>query len=61
MRVHKDERKLYQKNAYRVLLTRARRGMIIVVPEGDASDPIRDKSYYNSTFDYLKNIGLNVI
>lgn len=33
--IHKTERKSYQKNAYRVLLTRARQGMVIVVPSGD--------------------------
>ena len=36
------ERQKYQKNAYRVLLTRARQGMVIVVPAGDREDPTRD-------------------
>src|SRR5690606_9988251 len=40
-RINQDERRLYLKNAYRVILTRARQGMIIFVPKGDASDPTR--------------------
>lgn len=56
--INKDERKQYLINAYRVLLTRARQGMVIVVPEGDIEDPTRDPSYYDPTFEYLKSIGL---
>jgi len=41
--INKAERKLYLKNAYRVLLTRARQGMVIVVPEGDDEDGTRKK------------------
>jgi len=59
--IHKPERKLYLKNAYRVLLTRARQGMVIVVPSGDIEDPTRNPDYYNSTFDYLKEIGFNIL
>lgn len=59
--INKEERKLYLKNAYRVLLTRARQGMIIVVPEGDSEDPTRAPSYYNDTYDYLSKIGLKKI
>lgn len=56
-RIRKNERKIYLKNAYRVLLTRARQGMVIFVPEGDAMDPTRKPEYYDSTFEYLKQIG----
>ncbi|MDD2306209.1 MAG: DUF2075 domain-containing protein [Prolixibacteraceae bacterium] len=59
--IHKSERKLYLKNAYRVLLTRARQGMVIVVPSGDIEDPTRNPYYYNSTFDYLKEIGFDIL
>lgn len=59
--IRKEERKLYLKNAYRVLLTRARQGMIIVVPNGDIIDATRDPSYYNNTFEYLERIGFEVI
>ncbi|OFY84438.1 MAG: hypothetical protein A3F72_13595 [Bacteroidetes bacterium RIFCSPLOWO2_12_FULL_35_15] len=59
--IKKEERKIYLKNAYRVLLTRARQGMIIVVPSGDIEDHTRNPNYYNSTFDYLKEIGFEII
>ena len=60
-RVRKEERKTYLKNAYRVLLTRARQGMVIVVPEGDAEDHTRPATFYDPTFEYLKSIGFPVI
>jgi hypothetical protein len=56
--IKKEERKQYLKNAYRVLLTRARQGMVIVVPEGDDEDHTRKKEYYEGTYSYLKNIGI---
>ena len=59
--IKKDERQLFLKNAYRVLLTRARQGMVVVVPSGDIDDPTRNPNYYNDTFDYLKEIGFKVI
>ena len=55
--INKAERKLYLKNAYRVLLTRARQGMVIVVPEGNSDDLTRLPEYYDETFQYLKSIG----
>ena len=60
-RIHKDTRQMYLKNAYRVLLTRARQGMAIVVPNGDDSDPTRDRSFYDPTFDYLKRLGVPIL
>jgi hypothetical protein len=59
--INKQERKLYQKNAYRVLLTRARQGMVIVVPSGDSDDPTRKPEFYDPTFDYLRAIGFRII
>lgn len=59
--INTSERQLYLKNAYRVLLTRARQGMVIVVPEGDKEDPTRNPEFYDSTFEYLKNIGFIVL
>ena len=56
--IHKDENRKYLINAYRVLLTRARQGIIIVVPEGDKDDKTRNPSFYTPTYDYLKNIGI---
>lgn len=59
--IRKEVRKSYQKNAYRVLLTRARQGMVIVVPEGDENDPTRKPEYYNPTYNYLKSIGFKIL
>jgi hypothetical protein len=56
-RMRKLERQMYLKNAYRVLLTRARQGMVIVVPPGDPIDPTRNRKFYDSTFNYLKDVG----
>jgi hypothetical protein len=60
-KIKKDERKTYQKNAYRVLLTRARQGMVIVVPTGDSNDHTRKPEFYDSSFEYLKDTGFKVI
>jgi hypothetical protein len=57
-RIRGADRKLYLKNAYRVLLTRARQGMVIVVPQGDDLDPTRDKAFYDATYEYLREIGV---
>ena len=59
--VHKSETRQYLLNAYRVLLTRARQGMAIFVPPGDEADHTRKPAYYDHTFDYLKEIGIEVI
>jgi len=59
--IHKEERKKYLINAYRVLLTRSRQGMVIVVPEGDIEDHTRKSEYYDSTFEYLKSIGIEIL
>ena len=60
-RINKPERQMYQKNAYRVLLTRARQGMVIFVPEGDDGDLTRPREYYDATYRYLKGLGINNI
>jgi hypothetical protein len=57
LRINLAHRQLYLKNAYRVLLTRARQGIVIVVPQGDAHDPTRNPDFYDRTFDYLQRIG----
>ena len=51
----------YLTNAYRVLLTRARQGMVIFVPEGDVTDKTRLPDFYDGTYDYLRNIGIEEI
>jgi hypothetical protein len=60
-RIKKEERQVYLKNAYRVLLTRARQGMVVVVPESDSSDPTRAPAMYDSTFSYLQEVGVPVL
>ncbi|MCK4951832.1 MAG: DUF2075 domain-containing protein [Gammaproteobacteria bacterium] len=57
-RINKPERQMYQKNAYRVLLTRARQGMVMCVPEGDDSDLTRPREYYDATYNYLRRLGI---
>lgn len=59
--INKEERKNYLKNAYRVLLTRARQGMVIVVPLGDNEDKTRDPAFYDPTYNYLREIGFTVL
>lgn len=51
----------YLGNAYRVILTRARQGMILFVPNGAAEDHTRDPDFYDGTFEYLKSIGITII
>ncbi len=63
------ETQKYMLNAYRVLLTRARQGMVIRVPEGNGKktpegfpeDPTRLTTHYNSTYEYFKSLGINEI
>lgn len=56
--VNAPERKLYLVNAYRVLLTRARQGMVIFVPRGDAEDPTRPPAFYDGTYAFLRECGV---
>ena len=65
----KQELMKYMLNAYRVLLTRARSGMVICVPEGNPNknasgfweDSTRLPEYYDGTYQYLKSLGLSEI
>ena len=50
--VKKPERRQYLKNAYRVLLTRARQGMVIFVPPGAKRDRARRPGFYDGVYDY---------
>ena len=61
LHINAEDDKKYQLNAYRVLLTRARQGMIIVVPEGNNKDKTRKLEYYDPTYEYLRQIGLEII
>ena len=57
-RIKSVERQAYLRNAYRVLLTRARQGMVIFIPSGSADDPTRPPAFYDHTFGYLTSIGI---
>ena len=48
----------YLLNAYRVLLTRARQGMVIFVPRGNAEDPTRLPEFYEPIAEYLQDAGI---
>ncbi len=60
-RIRQKEAQAYQKNAYRVLLTRARQGMVICVPAGDAEDDTRRPEFYDATYEYLRSLGIEEI
>lgn len=55
-KVNSEENRLYLKNAYRVLMTRARQGMAIFIPKGNDEDTTRQRSFYDETYNYLKEI-----
>ncbi|MCR6655222.1 MAG: DUF2075 domain-containing protein [Opitutus sp.] len=59
--VKNSENRNYLRNAYRVLLTRARQGMVIFVPPGDTEDLTRPPSFYDATFTYLQELGIPVL
>jgi hypothetical protein len=52
------DNRVYLRNAYRVLLTRARQGMVVFLPPGDINDPTRLPRFFNSTFNYLRELGI---
>ena len=64
-----QEEKKYMLNAYRVLLTRARQGIVICVPKGNSrltpegfpEDSTRLPAFYNGTYAYLKSLGIEEI
>lgn len=56
--INKPVNQEYQINAYRVLLTRARQGIVILIPEGDDTDTTRKREWYDRTYNYLKGIGI---
>lgn len=57
-RINKPDRRRYLENAYRVLMTRARQGTVLVVPHGDDHDPTRAPEIYNPIFSLLRSVGL---
>ncbi|MHC4881348.1 MAG: DUF2075 domain-containing protein [Planctomycetota bacterium] len=59
--VNDDIRRLYLKNTYRVLLTRARQGMVVFIPKGDPADHTRQPEFYDQTAEYLMQCGIPLI
>jgi hypothetical protein len=59
--INDESRRLYLKNAYRVILTRARQGMILFVPKGDKTDHTRLPSFYDGTFEFLRSCGVRTL
>ena len=59
--IHNENDKTYLQNAYRVLLTRARQGLIIYIPEGDGLDHTRPKELYDQTFNFFQSCGIQNI
>jgi DUF2075 family protein len=59
--IKKSDKRLYRKNAYRVLLTRARQGMIIFVPKGNAEDPTNFPEEFDATAQFLLRCGVTAL
>ena len=59
--VNDQYRHVYLANAYRVLLTRARQGMVLFVPKGDVKDFTRPPEFYDETYDFLSSCGIEQI
>ena len=56
--IRSEEKRIYRRNAYRVLLTRARKGMVIFVPRGNAMDPTSSPEEFDRTAQYLTRCGV---
>ena len=55
------EKQIYRRNAYRVLLTRARQGMIIFVPKGNSDDPTTPPEEFDATAQFLRRCGSTLL
>ena len=60
-KIRSEDKIKYLKNTYRVLLTRARQGVVIFIPRGDSEDDTRKPEFYDGTYNYLKEIGIEEI
>jgi len=56
--VSRDDTRQYVLNKYRVLLTRARQGLVIWVPPGRFEDPTLDPQSFDATYSYLAACGV---
>jgi len=59
--VKSSDNQAYLRNAYRVLLTRARQGMVMFIPPGDPNDHTRLPSFYDRTYQYLSKLGIPIL
>jgi DUF2075 family protein len=59
--VNDENRKVFLTNAYRVLLTRARQGMVIYIPRGDPNDATRRPALYDETARFLLECGVSCL
>ena len=57
LNVNDEDRRMYLANSYRVLLTRARQGLVIYVPHGDDVDATRAPEFYDGTYEFLRDCG----
>jgi hypothetical protein len=58
LRIKNPDKRTFRKNAYRVLLTRARQGMVIFIPKGNHADPTNRPDEFDSTAGYLLQCGV---
>lgn len=58
LEIKRPDKRIFRRNAYRVLLTRARQGMVIFVPGGDPTDPTTNPEEFDSTAGFLLNCGI---
>jgi hypothetical protein len=56
--IRSEEKRIYRRNAYRVLLTRARKGMVLFVPRGEAGDGTRSPGEFEATERFLMRCGV---
>ena len=59
--INSESERIYARNRYRVLLTRARKGLVIWIPEGDLSDKTRDPARFDRVFTALREAGVPLL
>jgi len=59
--IKNQQKQIYRKNSYRVLLTRARQGMVLFVPRGNSEDPTNNPAEFDATYNYLLRCGVNAL
>lgn len=59
--INDEIRKRYLLNTYRVLLTRARQGLVVFIPSGDDTDRTRKPEFYDPIYEYFIECGVECI